>query len=149
MRVRDDDDALQFSSVSDRIPAALREFVSLFNRGEFWESHEVLEGPWRKGRSDFLQGLILFASAWVHVRRGNPRGIAAQLRKAERRLSPYRPAYLGVDVDGLLAHLERTCALVTRHPDAPPDAWAGLAPPPEIRLSPALLQGDEPELDRN
>lgn len=149
MRVRDDDDDLHQSAVNDRIPAALREFVLLFNRGEFWESHEVLEGPWREGRSDFLQGLILLASAWVHVRRGNPRGVAAQLGKAERRLFPYRPAYLGVDVDGLLAHLKRTRALVALHPDAPPAAWAGLAPPPEIRLSPALLQGDEPELSRS
>jgi uncharacterized protein len=134
--------------VTDRVPAALREFAALFNDGEFWESHEVLEGPWRESRSDFLQGLILLASAWVHVQRGNPRGIAAQLRKTERRLSHYRPFYLGVDVDGLLVHAERTRALVARHPDAPPAAWPGLAPAPELRLSAALLRGDEPELGR-
>jgi hypothetical protein len=97
--------------MNDRIPDALCEFAALFNRGEFWESHEVLETPWRQARSGFLQGLILVASAWVHVRRGNPRGILAQLRKAERRLSPYRPAYQGVDVDALLAHAPRA------HPD--------------------------------
>jgi uncharacterized protein len=135
--------------VTSRIPAALREFVALFNRGEFWESHEVLEGPWRESRSDFLQGLILLASAWVHVQRGNPRGIAAQLRKAERRLAPFRPVYLGVDVESLLAHTERTRAVVARHPDAPPAAWAGLAPPPELRLTRTLLRGDEPELARD
>lgn len=146
MRVHRGDEAPPPDAVSHRVPASLREFLSLFDRGEFWESHEVLEGPWRQGRSDFLQGLILVASAWVHVQRGNPRGIAAQIRKAEVRLSPYRPAYLGVDVDGLLAHLQRTLALVARHPDAAPDAWAGLAPPPELRLSAALLRGDEPEL---
>src|SRR5690606_24704833 len=122
-----------------------REFVARFERGEYWEGHEVLEGPWREGRSDFLQGLILLASAWVHVQRGNPRGIAAQLRKAERRLSAYRPAYLGVDVEGLLAHVARTLEVVAGHPDAPPAAWPGLTPPPELRLSPALLRGDEPE----
>jgi uncharacterized protein len=134
--------------VNNRIPAALWEFASLFNGGEFWESHEVLETPWRQARSDFLQGLILVASAWVHVRRGNPRGIAAQLRKAERRLSPYRPFYLGVDVDTLLAHLERTRTVVTCNAGAPAAAWAGLAPPPEIRLCAALVRGAEPELDR-
>jgi predicted metal-dependent hydrolase len=133
--------------VTDRVPAALREFVELFDRGEFWASHEVLEGPWREGRSDFLQGLILLASAWVHVWRGNPRGIVAQLRKAELRLSPYRPAHLGVDVESLLLHIERTRAVVARNPGAPPAAWPELAPPPELRLSPALLRGDEPELE--
>lgn len=134
--------------MSDPFPPALREFVALFARGEFWESHEVLEGPWRESRSDFLQGLILLASAWVHVRRGNPRGVAAQLRKAERRLSPYRPAYLGVDVEILLAHAERTRGVVARYPDAPPAAWPRLAPAPDLRLSAALLRGDEPELGR-
>jgi uncharacterized protein len=148
MRAPDDDSAIRPGTGSDRFPDALREFVSLFNRGEFWESHEVLEGPWREIRSDFLQGLILLASAWVHVQRGNPRGIAAQLRKAERRLAAYRPAYLGVDVEGLLAHAERTRALTVRHPDVPPAAWVELAPPPDLRLSPALLRGDEPELGR-
>jgi uncharacterized protein len=134
--------------MNGRIPDALWEFAALFNRGEFWESHEVLEAPWRQARSDFLQGLILVASAWVHVGRGNPRGISAQLRKAESRLSPYRPAYLGVDVDTLLAHLERTRTAVGRHAGAPAAAWTGLAPPPEIRPSPKLVRGDEPELDR-
>jgi uncharacterized protein len=132
--------------MSDRFPDALRQFVLLFNRGEFWESHEVLEGPWRESRSDFLQGLILVASAWVHVQRGNPRGIAAQLRKAERRLAPYRPAYLGVDLEGLLAHAERALQVALRDPGAPPGAWARLAPPPQLHLSSALLRGDEPEL---
>lgn len=132
--------------MTDRFPAALREFVALFNRGEFWESHEVLEGPWRVSRSGFFQGLILFASAWVHVGRGNPRGISAQLRKAERRLSPYAPAYLGVDVDSLIGDAERTRAVVARHSDAPPAAWSELAPAPQLRLLPALLRGNEPEL---
>jgi uncharacterized protein len=137
-----------FAVVTDPFPPALREFVALFNRGEFWESHEVLERPWRESRSDFLQGLILLASAWVHVQRGNPRGIAAQLRKAERCLSPYRPTYLGVAVEELLTHAERTRAVVAGRPDAPPAAWPELAPAPELRLFPALLRGDEPELDR-
>lgn len=133
--------------VTDCCPAPLHEFIALFNRGEFWESHEVLEGPWRESRSGFLQGLILLASAWVHVQRGNPRGIDAQLRKAERRLAPYRPVYLGMDVESLLIHAQQTRAVVARYPDAPPAAWPRLAPAPELRLSSAVLRRDEPELD--
>ena len=125
-------------------PAPLREFAEQWGRGEFWESHETLEAPWRLGRSPFYQGLILLASAWVHVRRGNPRGVAAQLRKAERRLGAYRPAYLGLDVDALLAHAERLAAAVAADP-ADPGAWERAAPPPPLRLDPARLRGDEPE----
>jgi predicted metal-dependent hydrolase len=118
-------------------PAPLERFVRLFNAGEHWESHEELEGAWREGRSDFYQGLILFASAFVHATRGNAHGVRAQLAKAEVRLIPYRPAYLGVDVELLLAAAEAARGAL----------WAGKTPvPPVLVLDPACLRGTEPEL---
>ena len=128
--------------MDERLPAPLREFAALYGRGEFWEAHEVLEAPWRAGRSPFYKGLILLASAWVHAGRGNPRGVEAQLRKAERALEPYRPAYLGVDVAALLAHAARARARVA----ASPASLHALLPPPPLSPTPALLRGDEPEL---
>lgn len=130
-------------------PAELLAFAERFRRGEFWESHETLEGPWRRGRSGFYKGLILLASAWVHVGRGNARGVAAQLRKTARELEPYRPAHLGVDVDALLDHAARLAAAVADDPAAGPDAWARRCPPPPLALDPARLRGDEPELRRH
>ena len=127
------------------IPPALRDFVELVNRGEYWESHEVLEGPWREHRSDFLQGLILYASAFVHARRGNRHGIQAQLRKARDKLAGYPSAYLGVDVEALRGHMRRCQAVVEAHPDADPGDWPNLIPFPVLELSPARVRGDEPE----
>ncbi len=121
-------------------PPALLAFLTLFNRGEFWEGHEVLEGPWRDGRSDFYKGLILYASAFVHVHRRNPRGVVAQLRKAERHLASYRPAYLGVDVEAILAHAARCIARIN---EGSRD-WDSLLPPP-LELDPARVRGDEVE----
>lgn len=129
-----------------RIPAALAEFAERFRRGEYWEGHEVLEEPWRAGRSGFYKGLILLASAWVHVGRGNPRGVEAQLRKAARELAPFRPAYLGVDVDALLSHARRLAAAVAADPAGGAVAWARACPPPPLAPDPALVRGDEPEL---
>jgi predicted metal-dependent hydrolase len=91
-------------------PPALREFLALFNRGEYWESHEVLERPWRRNRSDFYKGLILLASALVHAERGNRHGIVAQLRKASPLLERYRPHYLGLDVEAILSRVARALA---------------------------------------
>ncbi|HET7039626.1 MAG TPA: DUF309 domain-containing protein [Gemmatimonadales bacterium] len=121
----------------NQFPAALRRFVASFNAGSFWESHEILEGAWRETGSDFYQGLILFASAFVHVRRSNPHGITAQLAKARDRLAGYRPRYLGVDVDALLAASDAATRAVE----------TGVMPEaPDLRLDPALVRGDEPEL---
>jgi predicted metal-dependent hydrolase len=119
------------------VPAPLRQFVASFNAGSFWESHEILEGAWRETGSDFYQGLILVASAFVHVRRDNPHGITAQLAKAREKLASYRPYYLGVDLDALLSAADAADRAVE----------TGTRPSaPDLRLDPALVRGDEPEL---
>jgi predicted metal-dependent hydrolase len=123
--------------VKRQLPRPLEEFAAAFNAGSFWESHEILEGAWRSTGSDFYQGLILFASAYVHVRRANPHGIRAQLAKAVARLSAYRPSYLGVDVDALLDAADAAVRAVD----------VGVLPvAPDLRLDPSLLRGDEMEL---
>lgn len=117
---------------------ALVRFTELFNAGRYWDSHEVLEEPWRANGSDFYHGLILFASAFVHAQRGNPHGVRAQLEKAERYLGGYRPAYLGVDVEGLLRH-----AADTREKAARGDT----VDYPSLILSPRRIRGDETEVE--
>jgi len=123
--------------VTDRpFPAAYVAFVALFNRGAYWDSHEALEHAWRATGSGFYRGLILFASAFVHAERRNAHGVRAQLAKAEARLGAFRPAYLGLDVDALLA----ACAA------APGGLARGAWPEaPALALDPALVRGDEPE----
>jgi predicted metal-dependent hydrolase len=126
---------------SSPFPRPFLDFVACFNRGEFWEGHEVLEGPWRGTRSDFYKGLILYASAFVHVQRRNPSGVLAQLRKTERHLVPYRPSYLGLDLEAVLEHAARAAEMVGRTPVE----WNSLLPPPLVP-EPKLVRGDEPEL---
>src|SRR5437762_7107598 len=92
----------------------LRRGIQLFNGGEFFECHEVLEEAWtpeRGPRRLFLQALIHVAVGSYHCQRGNPAGAVRQLRKALRKLAAYLPEYEGVDTallarDGL-ALLER------------------------------------------
>ena len=128
------------------LPQPLHRFLDLFNAREYWESHEVLEGPWREGGSDFYQGLILYASVFVHAQRGNPHGVGAQLDKVERKLAGYRPYYLGVDVDAVLTHAARCREIVERRPDEDPRSWLGVDNVPRLKLDIRLVRGDEPEL---
>ena len=133
------------------LPQALHRFLELFNREEYWESHEVLEGPWRDEGSDFYQGLILYASAFVHAQRGNPRGVGAQLVKTERKLGGYRPCYLGIDVNAVLAHSARCRELVElrrdeEDPSSDPSSWLEVVDVPRLELHSRFVRGDEPEL---
>lgn len=127
-------------------PAELREFVRLFNRGEFWESHEALEDAWRESRSSFYHGLILYASAFVHVDRQNAHGIRAQLTKALDALEGLPDAYLGLDVAGIRQEARAIRRKVTRREDDPPDRWSEELAPPRLELEPGRMRGDEAEL---
>jgi predicted metal-dependent hydrolase len=74
--------------------------IRLFNEGEFFHCHEVLEDAWRleRGRRRlFLQALIHAAVGFYHDQRGNPVGAAGQLRKASEKLAAYLPSCDGVD----------------------------------------------------
>jgi hypothetical protein len=129
------------------IAPAYHLFLDLFNRGRFWDSHEALEAPWRDTGSDFYHALILYASAFVHVQRGNRHGIAAQLGKAQPLLQALSPHYLGLDIHRILQH-SRTCReIIAENRDAPREAWAILIPQPRLTFDPALVRGDEPEIE--
>lgn len=129
-----------------RFPSDYLRFVELFNEGRYWESHEVLEAPWRKSRSPFYKGMIIYASAFVHGRRGNPRGVRKQLLKAEKYLSAYTPHYLGLDVGARLRHARLCLAHVEG--SAPPsgEELAQSLPYDRLLLRGEWVRGDEPEL---
>ena len=83
--------------------------VELMRSGEFFAAHEELEDAWRAAEPaerDFLQGLVHVAVAWYQAGRGNRVGCERQLEKATRRLGPYAPEHLGVDVTAILEHVE-------------------------------------------
>ena len=80
--------------------ATVQRGIELFNAGEFFESHEVLEEVWtpeRGPRRLFLQSLIHVAVGAYHESRGNPLGACRQLRKALRKMEAYLPVCEGVD----------------------------------------------------
>ncbi|MEX0893862.1 MAG: DUF309 domain-containing protein [Gemmatimonadota bacterium] len=123
-------------------PPALETFVELFNARRYWESHEVLERPWREGGSGFYKGLILYASAFVHLQNGNAHGVQAQLTKAARELGPYTPTYLGIDVAAVLAHAS-AARRVVEHEEA---GWPERIDVPPLRLRRTRVRGTEAEL---
>ena len=124
------------------LPSPLRTFLELHAAGRFWDSHEVLEHPWRESGSAFYQGLILYASAWVHWERGNAHGVRAQLRKALERLGPYPARYLGLDLDAIRSHCLEARATVAAHPAD----WTRRIRPLALEARRAEIRGDEPEL---
>lgn len=105
--------------------------VELFNRGLYFEAHEIIEEVWRPLPSGcdrvFLQGLIQVAVAMAHQERGRVASARTLLARARAKLVPLAPALYGFDLHALLRDL-----------DAVEAGWAGPsarpARPPRIEI---------------
>ena len=89
--------------------ADLAKGIELLRAGEYFAAHEALEDGWRAAAAedrDFYQGLVHVAVAWYQAGRGRPVATARQLEKAARRLGPYAPEHLGVDVASVLDQVD-------------------------------------------
>src|SRR6266487_5269553 len=94
--------------------ARFREGIKLFNSGEFFEAHEVLEDVWcaaPAAEKRFLQGLIQVAVALHHHSKENRVGARSLLARARRNLSGYPDEIGGIALKPLtesLALLQET-----------------------------------------
>lgn len=82
-----------------------------FNSGRYFEAHEVLEDLWHEYRETdrtFIQGLIQISAGFYHFQCANWKGAASQLSKGIKKLEPYQPEHLGIELDGFLAQI-RLC----------------------------------------
>lgn len=98
--------------------------IELFNRGEFYDSHEVWEDIWRSTTPEpknLFQGLIQVAAAlhqFLDLHRQEAPG--RTLAKARARLEPYAPVACGLDIAGLLEEVGGWEAWLERKDGDPP-----------------------------
>jgi uncharacterized protein len=85
--------------------ARLREGISLFNQGRFFDCHEVLEGLYLEtdeGNKPFLEGLIQLAAAFrMFCDFGEVKGAVRMIYQALIRFENYQPVFLQVRVKDL------------------------------------------------
>ena len=85
--------------------------VRLFNARKFWHSHEAWEEIWRRHKEDerlFFQGIIQVAAAYHQlVAKKRYAGMMNNFDKARQKLEPFRPDYLGINVELLLQSIRR------------------------------------------
>ena len=119
------------------------EGIALFNRCEFFESHEAWEAIWTEyfGPSrKFYQGLIQAAVALHHFGNGNIRGAKKVYFGSKGYLEPYRPRHLGLDLDRFLAEMASCFAEVAASEEQFPQLELNPDLIPEIHLDPAPAQ---------
>jgi hypothetical protein len=81
-------------------------YFECFNRGLYYEAHDVLEELWLPNRNGpngpFYQGLIQFAGAFVHMQKGRPRPAAALLRLAQANLQKFPAIHERLELEQVL-----------------------------------------------
>jgi hypothetical protein len=104
------------SSFGGRYHPCYAGYFECFNAGDYYEAHDVLEQLWLKCRDadrPFYQGLIQLAGAFVHLKKQRERPwhptdgkrlrpAARLFLLAEKKLTPYEPFQLGLDVEAAL-----------------------------------------------
>jgi predicted metal-dependent hydrolase len=92
------------------VAASYKRGLSLARAGAFFEAHEAFEEAWRacaEPERDFFQGLVHVVVSAYQETRGRPVARERQRVKALTRLAAYTPAHRGLDVELLLAALQR------------------------------------------
>src|SRR5712671_3706730 len=118
--------------------------IVLFNRGDFFEAHEVWESLWMETfgpERKFYQGLIQAAVGLCHFCNGNVRGAAKLYKSSRAYMDRFAPVFWDLDVARFWADMETCFAelLAAPEPDrrivpneelipeialvAEPDAW--------------------------
>lgn len=81
-------------------------WFACFNRGEYYEAHDVLEALWLRERGKandlFYKGLIQLAGAFVHLQKGRLKPADALFRLAETNLGRFAPLHERLDVAEVL-----------------------------------------------
>lgn len=111
-------------------PAYL-EGLRLYNAGDYFEAHEVLEDLWRVTTGPdrkFYQGLIQLSVVLHHLGNGNAVGARNVLATCRRHLEPYGPRYGGLSVSDLLALADRIAAMLDSGQVRVPDSVPPLEP---------------------
>jgi predicted metal-dependent hydrolase len=106
---------------------ALAAGLDAYERGDYFLAHEILEPAWMGtddiGEREVIQGLIKLAAAFVHAARGNPAGVAKNLRGARERLATpeaqVKAADLGINAAMLAQLVAERLDEMERAPDTP------------------------------
>jgi len=99
-----------FKPTQEEIERSVEVASLLFEKGLYFEVHELLEEVWMgefgKNR-DFLQALIQIGVAYYHLKNFNVRGFELLIDNALELLKGYRGEFFGVNVDSLKEALKR------------------------------------------
>ncbi|WOD40454.1 DUF309 domain-containing protein [Nodosilinea sp. E11] len=96
---------MALNSSTESVDPRLKEGITLFNQGDYYACHDVLEAIWMEANTTdkpFYQGILQIAVGLYHLSNHNWQGASILLGEGVNRLRPFEPAYEGVNVERLV-----------------------------------------------
>lgn len=90
-------------------PPLLWEGIKLFNQGDYFECHEIIEAAWNKEADSvrvMYQGILQIGVACYHVKNKNWRGAMKVLERGVPKVGRFAPSCMGINIAQLLADAE-------------------------------------------
>ncbi|MFV1950250.1 MAG: DUF309 domain-containing protein [Anaerolineales bacterium] len=78
-----------------------RRGIELFNKGEYFEAHEELEGAWLETQPperDLYQGILQIGLAYYHISRGNYGGALKMFHRGQLKLENLSVSMMGINI---------------------------------------------------
>jgi hypothetical protein len=134
---------LETSRCQGEPPALLIDGIDLFNRGEYFESHEVIEQAWLAEKTPvriMYQGILQIGVACHHIHNRNWRGAMKLFERGLPKTQRFAPDCMGIDLAQLIADSEAMRQELLRlGPDWQGEFNESLYP--TIRVNPSLSTG--------
>lgn len=106
------------------LPAHYLGYFGCFNRGLYYEAHDVLEEMWlpvrRQPAGDFYKGLIQLAGAFVHLQKNRLDPARRLFKLAENNLQKYPSRHQSLDVTGTLDLIAQWLRWLAERPEENP-----------------------------
>jgi uncharacterized protein len=83
------------------LPEQVQSGLELFNEGEYFEAHEVLEAAWRAEPGpvrELYRGILQISVAYYHLLRGNYPGAVKMFNRSRTWLDPFPGQCRGIDL---------------------------------------------------
>lgn len=122
--------------------------IVLFNRGDFFEAHEVWESLWMETHGPekpFVQGLIQAAVGVCHFCNGNVGGAVKLYRSSRDYMERFGPRYWDIDVVAFWRQMESCFAPLLREADPERRPAIDETLIPELHPDPAPASWPDPE----
>lgn len=100
----------------DIFPQDYYEFFIVFNDGDYYTGHDMLEAIWLTDRSNlFIKGLLQMTVALYHYEYGNVKGAREMLKVAKHYLTPYKPVHWQLNLVPVLKYIDQCLLDIPLH----------------------------------